>query len=152
MENNPSVAESLAAVSSSRSEIADRLVTPWWYHPALGALLGVQALIVGASLGTAGLALMLFPILGMLGLATVYSHMTGIDLSSLGGRGRQARGLQWVLFGFGTAGLLVSVVLGNFMAIGWVPWAVAGFELVMATVVGRAYDRALRAELRGSVA
>lgn len=152
MENKDSADEALAAVASSRAEVADRLVTPWWYHPALGVLLGVQALLVGQVLGTAGLVLIVLPILGMLGLATLYSHLTGIDVTSVGGRGRRSSRLQWALMGLGMAGLLAALLGGAVLDLAWVPWVAAGLLIVMAVLVGRAYDVALRAELRESPA
>ena len=43
METDPGRADAAAAldlVAASRAALADRLVTPWWYHPALGVLVG----------------------------------------------------------------------------------------------------------------
>lgn len=33
-------ASTLAAIADSRSSLADRMIAPWWYHPALGLLAG----------------------------------------------------------------------------------------------------------------
>ncbi len=34
---------SIEAVNQAQAELADRLITPWWYHPGLGL---VEALLV----------------------------------------------------------------------------------------------------------
>src|SRR5699024_12311806 len=37
--------DALADVAASRGSVADRLVTPWWYHPILGALIAAIVLV-----------------------------------------------------------------------------------------------------------
>jgi hypothetical protein len=37
----------LNAVARARADVADRLVTPWWYHPILGVLIAQHALVQG---------------------------------------------------------------------------------------------------------
>lgn len=45
MENDPySAHDALTDIDSSNAAIADRLITPWWYHPALGVGFGGMCL------------------------------------------------------------------------------------------------------------
>ena len=37
--------DALADVAATRSSVADRLITPWWYHPALGVILAALVLV-----------------------------------------------------------------------------------------------------------
>src|SRR5665648_1128302 len=43
--------EQLALIAETRARLADRLVTPWWYHLSLGALMGVLVLAIGLGIG-----------------------------------------------------------------------------------------------------
>src|SRR5665647_896637 len=55
--------EQLALIAETRARLADRLVTPWWYHLSLGALMGVLVLAIGqagACLGDQGELLLRF--------------------------------------------------------------------------------------------
>src|SRR5665647_931680 len=54
--------EQLALIAETRARLADRLVTPWWYHLSLGALMGVLVLAIGLGIGNGwfGVALVLF--------------------------------------------------------------------------------------------
>lgn len=149
MESNQQARAALAAVTNARSALADRLVTPWWYHPVLGACVAVIVLLLGGVLGAVGTALLVFPIIGMGALASTYRRLTGVDL--LGnpvGHGSRTLGLLVVLVAGYVIAVAGSFILGRQQGISWIPWLLAGLALVCTVLVGRAYDTALRAELR----
>lgn len=140
-------ARALALVAASRGDIAGRLVTPWWYHPVLGVLLG--GLFAAQALPTPGVLLAL-PVYGVgVGLlVTAYRRRTGLWISGL----HPAAPRRYVV-------LLVAVLLGLFVAgtalqrgvgITAAP-VVAGILVVpLVVVVGRRFDDALRAGLRAA--
>ncbi|NYG59094.1 putative membrane protein YccC [Nocardioides daedukensis] len=136
----------LASIGAARAGLADRLVTPWYYHPVLGLLMAVMVLFYGlerfhgsplrilAALGV---------ILGSLGLTTYYAHRTGIAVTKPLGRRSKA--------------MMVVMMVGLVAPLLWLlitqpgdPW-VFGTALVIfcfTVVIGRGYDAALRADLR----
>ncbi|MDP9793565.1 hypothetical protein J2S43_002077 [Catenuloplanes nepalensis] len=144
MENDP--AAQLAAISEARSTLADRLVTPWWYHPVLG--LAAAGFVVGYGFGNTvvRLASALAFILVCLGLAHVYKRRAGVWVSGLdaGRAGRWAK----------ATGALVGITaitawaIGSYTGLDWLIWCIAAFAFVAAVVVGRRFDAALRAQLR----
>ena len=72
---------SLQAVAAARRAAADRLVTPWWYHPVLGALFAGYA--VSIALGNAWVLLggIVVFFAGLALLVSAYRRKTGIWLS-----------------------------------------------------------------------
>lgn len=149
MERNPDPSAALDAVSASRRSLAEQLYTPWWYHPALGTLVGLLQLQIGGALGTTGLYLTALPALGIVALALVYRRLSGIDLSGANAPDGGTRGrITTVLLMGGLLVCLALSFLGGRLGWAWVPWALAGLVLVAVVVVGRAYDEMLRADLR----
>lgn len=149
MESNQQARAALAAVTNTRSALADRLVTPWWYHPILGGCVGAVVLLLGGVLGAVGTALLVVPIIGMGALASTYRRLTGVDL--LGNpvsHGSRTRGLIVVLVVGYVLAVAGSFILGGQHEISWIPWVLAVLILILTVLVGRAYDAALRAELR----
>jgi hypothetical protein len=151
-ENKPTRDEAvraLATVGLTRAQMADRVVTPVWYHPALGLLAG--GLIASAELGSLALflsALLVYAV-GCGVLVSSYRRLTGVWVSGLrrGPAGRVSVLLIGTLYAL--AGL--SAVFG--LALG-VPGAfvVGGAAAFVAVVVlGRRFDEALRHELRAAV-
>jgi hypothetical protein len=138
----------LAAVDESRSDIADRLITPWWYHPVLGVLIG--GLITVATIGVA------FPTLigvlavyavGVYLLMSAYRRKTGVWMNGFGGGPRARRSLV-LLF----ATTLLIAIAGSVFSMGLeIRWTAVLTGLAVAltmTFWGRHYDALLRAELR----
>ncbi|GAA2130922.1 hypothetical protein [Glycomyces algeriensis] len=138
----------LAAVDESRSDIADRLITPWWYHPVLGVLIG--GLITVATIGVA------FPTLigvlavyavGVYLLMSAYRRKTGVWMNGFGGGPRARRSLV-LLF----ATTLLIAIAGSVFSMGLeIRWTAVLTGLAVAltmTFWGRRYDALLRAELR----
>ena len=149
METDAERADAAAAldlVATSRARLADRLVTPWWFHPALG--------LVGACflLGQASGAWWVQSATGLLGatgillLAATYRRRTGVRVTAL--RAPRTRMPSAVL-----GALLFSTYFGTLSLhaeVGGAAVPVLGsLLLVLVTVVmGRRVDAALRAELR----
>jgi hypothetical protein len=137
--------DALAAVNAGWAGLADRLVTPWWYHPILGVLLGVMvaapalesslAAGVAWAVGGGGVAV----------LAGAYRNMTGVGLDSW-------RGLPpnpWYLATVGA--FFGALALGIALDGAGRPWGpvLAGVLLLPAVVVlGRRGDVLLRDQLR----
>jgi len=135
---DPSAA--LASIRAQRRRMADRLITPWWYHPVLGILLGglvaaqASSSVVLRSFAAAAVAA------GAIVLLIVYKRLTGVWV--YGVRGAAVRV---------TATLLVVVLAGYAvaLALGGTAALVAGAVVAAATLpLGRGVDAALRAELR----
>jgi hypothetical protein len=133
----------LAAIAGQRREAAERLVTPWWYHPILGVLVG--ALV--AAQGTDSFVLKtVTPLLvagGAGALIAHYRRLTGLWVS---GYRRGPAGLLTVALTVGYLALYgVAAGFGSLAAS--IP---AGVVVVALTiVVGRAFDGALRREIGG---
>lgn len=140
---DPAAALGLAA--SSRSAVADRLVTLWWYYPGLGLLVG--GLIAVQAVPSRGLRTVLVGgyAVGLTVLVEAYRRRTGVWIS--GTTSGPAR--RWALLGaVGWLSLFVLGVAGQ-LAVGWIAPVAAGLLAVpVVVVVGRRYDTAMRAQLR----
>ena len=138
--------DSLELIAAARSAAADRLITPWWYHPVLG-LLAAQ-LVLGYALGGAvvRIACLVVYLLGIALLVRAYRAMTGMWISGLRpGRARRSAIAIGVLF----AACMIAATVGHDIAGHWWPAAVAAaVALAGAIVLGRRFDDVLRAELR----
>ncbi|THV28958.1 hypothetical protein [Glycomyces paridis] len=148
---NPQDAQvALAAVEQSRSDIADRLVTPWWYHPILGLLVGGLGAVAGsgARLAVVWGAIAAFGV-GVYLLATAYRRLTGVWADGMSGGPRARRSVT-------VAGIVGVAIMGGGAITGlglelWWPSTVAGAVIAVLTVVwGRHFDEVLRSELRES--
>lgn len=134
----------LAGLDSDGAQLAERVVTPWWYHPILGMFVAV---IVGAQALPSpwSVAVLAFTILGILLLMRTYRRRYGVLTTEPAGP-RSKRLLIWTIVVF-----LLSMVAGLVIKLSgsptwWVLVPAAG-ALVATIVVGRRYDQALRAEL-----
>ncbi|BCY08590.1 hypothetical protein [Actinoplanes sp. L3-i22] len=144
MESN--AAEQLDAIANTRAAVADRLVTPWWYHPILGLL--IAGYVVGMGLGNTALRLVtvvLF-VAGAAALARAYKSLTGVWVSGFdaGRAGRWANALGALIGVIAVAAWL----LGSYTELRWPVWPLAAAGLVGTIVLGRRFDSALRAQLR----
>ncbi|WP_229054993.1 hypothetical protein [Aeromicrobium sp. Leaf350] len=140
-------AEALAAVAAARRSVADRLVTPWWYHPALGLLLG--GFTVAVALGDWWVTLVGLVVFaaGAGALVAAYRRRTGIWLSGHEpGPANRWSSLMGVVAGLGIAAAILLAFAG--VPDVWV-WVVAAAIAVVIVPIGRRYDRELRADLRG---
>ncbi|GAA1738899.1 hypothetical protein [Aeromicrobium alkaliterrae] len=142
--------ESLATVAAARRAAADRLVTPWWYHPVLGVLFGLYAVALASGepwLMVAGIVVF-FAGVGL--LVWSYRRLTGMWISGYqpGPASRWAQ-LMGVV---GALGSLAAMLLAWYtdVAFGWI-WVIAAALALGVVVTGRQYDRVLRADLRGEL-
>ena len=134
----------LQAISDSRSALADRLVTPPWYHPALAGLIFV--FVAGTSSSRwSSLTFSLFSA-GLAGLVLAYRRATGVWVNgwnSTGGRGSAVM-LSVVLFG----AVAVAVTVRAGVLPWWWAFVAAAAAAACAAWVGPRFDSSLRAALR----
>ncbi|HHX85303.1 MAG TPA: hypothetical protein GX694_08245 [Actinomycetales bacterium] len=141
----------LADVATAREAVADRLVTPWWYHPVLGALLAVLVLVNVIEVPTAvALPVILLCAVGFLLLGAAYKKITGmwVDLRNTGPRSRAWwAGYAVVVLVMVLVPVLFDVRLGLWAGVG-----VAVVVFAVTVLVGRKIDAELRAEIRSGAA
>lgn len=143
----PTAAEArraLEALATDRGVLADRMVTPAWYHPTLAAL--VFVLVAGYGFERIWLVSLLVYSLGLVWLMKTYRRITGLWTSSwavIGGR-RYLLGLVAVM--------LACFAVAHAARAGSLPWwsaLVAGAVSSLAVLwVGPRFDVALRQSLR----
>lgn len=152
MDKNPEEGDALDEVAAARRRLAERLYTPWWYHPALGLLLGLLVLQLSGVLGRPAMFLLPVPVLGIIVLGRIYRRLSGIDLYGDGAPDGGQRGRS--LLAVYVCGLIIcfaaGFVLGNRLGIAWTAWAIAALLVVATVVVGRRYDDLLRAQVRSA--
>jgi hypothetical protein len=136
----------LAAVRTGQSAAADRLVTPWWYHPIRGLLLAGVTLAYG--IGSRWVATVTVAIFfaGMISLAAAYRNRTGVWVSGFnsGGASRWAYALGALAF----ACLAAAGVARYVHHTAWAAWAAAVVAAVGTILIGRRFDAALRERIR----
>lgn len=149
METQPPPDDAVAAldlVHHARTALADRLVTPWWYHPVLGLLLGafLASYAVGSGLAI-GIGVVLYGVgVGM--LTRRYRQITGVWVNGL--RAGSASRWAWALGAVALVAFLAGLGLDRGLGQRW-GLPAAGLLVAVATVVlGRRFDEALRAQLR----
>ena len=144
-------AAALGDTTAARHRMAERMITPWWYHPVLGLAAGFFALALAWG---SGLVVMVgaAAVLGVgFALKYVYQRMTGLWIGpeQLGPRsGRWFWGYMALL----AAVLLFVVFAEDLKAPGWTVPAGAAVLLVGTIVLGRTMDSRLRAEIRTGAA
>jgi hypothetical protein len=138
----------LATVELTRAQMADRLVTPAWYHPTLGLLAG--GLIASGELHNLFLflAALLVYAVGCGVLVSSYRRLTGVWVSGLrrGPAGRVSVLLIGTLYVIAGLSALCGLALG--LPGAFVVGGAAAFVAVV--VLGRRFDEALRGELRAT--
>ncbi len=141
--------EDLAIIAEARAAVADRLITPWWYHPVFGLLLA--GYVLGVSLGdtNAKLTTSLMFFTACLVLATAYRRLTGVWVSGFdaGPAGRWAKALGAVLGVTAAAGWAIT----SWTDLSWPAWCLAAVALIAGIGLGRRFDTALRAQLRAGL-
>lgn len=148
MESNLDPQEALNQVAEANRSVADRLITPIWYHPVLGLLAG--GFVVAYSLGSTPVRVidMVVYLAGILALKEAYQRITGVWISGF----RAGRASIWAAALGVTMGLsfLAAMILAG--TTDRVPPVVGvGVVLLVATVViGRRFDEAVRQQLRSA--
>lgn len=145
MESNSSheARAALDAVTSTQSRIAERLATPWWYHPILGLLLAQFVAVVAAHDEPRwlwGLSALILG-LGCVALIWAYQAQTGLWVTQPAGRRSQLL----------LACHLGVVVLFAVLAVGfertWVTVVCAIGVLLAVALLGPRYDAAVRRDM-----
>ena len=135
---------SIEAVNRAQADLADRLVTPWWYHPGLGLI--EATFVVSMGLPTWWrLAAVVVAIAGLGVLVRAYSRLTGLGMSWQ--YARQAGGWVMALVVIVLAALAMVLLVGHPL----VTAAAAVVVFVATVVLGRRTDRAIRDRLRRGV-
>lgn len=142
--------DALADVAASRASVADRLVTPWWYHPILGACIAAIVLVNAFDLVNLVKIVVALAAAASMGLLVgAYQRITGlwVDMRNLGPVSR-----RWWLAYCGVIFVVVGVpLLPTFTDQALPTWLAIAFTVVafVATVVlGRRIDSAMREEIR----
>lgn len=159
MESNRSDANDpqaqLDAIAGAGSAMARRLYTPWWYHPAIGLLLTALILALGLAPSSILAMVTVLVLVSMAAIIAAYRRITGVALigkdGTTGTASPRMRGLQIgvsLVFALGFAVVaIIRFALDGSPA--WLVVAIAAAMPVAYTLLGRAYDRALRTHLRG---
>ncbi|WP_193103717.1 hypothetical protein [Brachybacterium sp. FME24] len=145
--SSPTTAEArvaLADLDADGARLADRVVTPWWYHPILALIVAV---IVGSQALSGPGTVMILPlaIIALPFLVIAYSRHSGVTVTHPAGpRSKRLLIILVVLMIMAMASGLVVKLTG--LSPGWVliPAALAATATL---VLGRRYDAVLRAEL-----
>src|SRR5690606_33731028 len=147
MENNDvQQPDPLTMIGEARTAAAERLVTPWWYHPILGLLLAGH--LVAFSFGDTlvrSVATLLF-LAGIALLVQTYRRLTGVWISGF----EAGRASRWAYAMGALVGVLMvaSLVIVWTTSLAWPTWVMAAVVGVAVVVRGRRFDVALRAQLR----
>jgi hypothetical protein len=134
--------DSLDAVDRVNADLADRLVSPWWYYPGLGL---VEALLVSSMtfhVWWLQLLAITFAMAGLRLLVTAWEHLTGLGMS----RKYNALARGWIVALLVVLAVAMAVVL---LVDEPVVTAVTAVVVFVATVIlgGRA-ERAMQDRLR----
>jgi|SRR3954451_21178831 hypothetical protein len=148
--DSAAAAGQLDELRADRERLADRVVPPWWYDPALGVV--VFLLVSALSLRDAGwwyFATLAVGIAGLGALVRAYRRITGIWVSGFR-KGATRRAIHVWLVAYAVvvgAAAVAEFVLGLRGAM-----VVAGAVLgVTLTFLGRWWTRLYVAELRGGL-
>lgn len=138
--------EALAQLQDDGSRLASRVVTPWWYHLALGVIVaafaGSQVLPAITSLWIVAIGIVLLPV-----LTITYGRRYGVSTTQPAGP-RSKRLLLTMLTVLILA--MVSSLAIKFLALSaWWGIVPAVFAFFATLLLGRRYDDALRDELGG---
>ncbi|MFI6506987.1 hypothetical protein ACIBCT_05225 [Streptosporangium sp. NPDC050855] len=126
------------------ARLAERVVTPWWYHPVLGLIVGV---LTGAQAlpGVASFIVMALGIVAIPLLITTYNRRYGISITQPAGpRGRR---LSHTMLGVLVLAMLAALVVKFTGTAPWWGLLPAAFAFGVIVVFGRRYDDVLRDEL-----
>jgi len=132
---------SLHEVARARAILADRLVTPWWYHPVLGLLVAQHALVQGLDNRNWTLPSALLLLAGCVALVVACRRVTGLSVTTpTGPRSRRLLALRVLV----ALACIWAAALASDLRVA----AAAAVLVFVATVaLGRRYDAALRDDL-----
>lgn len=144
-QDRESIRAQLTGLEADTARLASRVRGPWWYHLALGVV--VATIVASQALeGIPSIALVALAIIAIPLIVGVYQRRHGIWPAP--GTGRATRLLQALLLGTVAAAFVAAVTLRILDSPEWIILVIAVAAAVAVVVAGRAYDRALEAELR----
>lgn len=146
--------EALADAEATRASLADRLITPWWYHPALGAIMGAIVLVMALDLNVfVRLVVAIVCAAGIGLLVGTYQRVTGlwVDVRNLGSTSVRWWGAYLVMVVV-LVGVAMVPSLTNWQIPAWVAVLLAVLIFVGTIILGRQMDEAMRAEIRSGAA
>lgn len=133
--------QALSEIADARANLAGRLVTPWWYHPALGFLLAGYVAVASTALFTEVLLALVVFVIGLVSLVALYKAKTG-----MAPRFRWRRsGSSWLLLFIYFACAFVALPAGRMWGMPWLSWILAAVIFTSTVVIGRRNDNSLRA-------
>lgn len=136
--------ETLASLDDDGARLAERVVTPWWYHPILAAI--VAATVISQALpGTWGVTLLPLAIIAIPLLMLAYTKHSGVATTQPAGP--RSKRLLLVLVSIMILAMASTIAFKVTDSSPWwalVPAAIAAGATV---VLGRRYDAVLRQEL-----
>lgn len=136
--------EILDALDTDSSRLATRIVTPWWYHVALGAI--VALFVVSQTLpAPLAISLVVVGILALPVLSTAYERRYGVSVSQPAGRG--SRRLLLAAVGVLAASMALGLAITFAGLSAWWGLLPAAAAFAATVALGRRYDRELRAEV-----
>ena len=139
-------ASALDSIATSRADLADRLITPPWYYPLLGLMVGGLTAAQAVSSPWVVIPVTFAYGLGVGLLMAAYRKRTGLTVNAL----RAPRARVWVVIFVVSLGISMigSLVLSQRLDSA-VPPLVGGLLMLPITLlVGPRVDEALRADLR----
>lgn len=137
-------------VATSREAVTDRLVTPWWYHPVLGAIVAVVILVNTLPIPPVlGAVLALACVAGVGVLVAAYKKATGLWVNP---RNAGPRARPW----WAASALVITVTivlaiiptLSDLTYPAWVGALLAAVAFVAVVVLGPRVDAGLREDIR----
>lgn len=146
MESRTDALHALDQIAETNRSVADRLITPIWYHPLLGLL--ITGFTIAYALGPAIvriLAVVLY-VVGIVALKNAYQHRTGVWISGF----RAGPAKIWAIALSSTTGVgLVAAMVLAALTDRVLPIVGISVLLMVATMVlGRRFDVAVREDLR----
>lgn len=136
-------------VGDARRSAADRLTTPWWYHPVLGLLLA--AYVMAFSSWNRVVISITVPLVfvGIGALVYAYRRRTGVWISGFSA-GRASR-WAYAVGGLAAICMVAAVGIAYWTSLVWPSWCLAAVAWLAVIVIGRKFDTAVRAQLRGNL-
>ncbi|WP_017595814.1 hypothetical protein [Nocardiopsis potens] len=134
----------LDALQADRAALADRIASPWWYHPVLAA---IMAAFVASPAAPVPALFITGGSVGLIFLVQAQEQRSGLSVTRPAGPRSRA-----VLFGYGAVAValvFVSFALVNLDLRAWVA-ATAGLAFALMLGGGLVYDRVYGAELRNA--
>ncbi|WP_116114862.1 hypothetical protein [Austwickia chelonae] len=140
----------LDLAQDARNRLANRVTTPWWYHPALSLFFVLACLGIGLPKEAVGddvsTIMTVLSCAGSLTIMSVYRRITGLWIQRTTGPRTHK-----LLVGFAvvvTISLIFSAANRLWLDSWWVLVALSIGALIAVPPFGRHYDNVLRSELR----